>query len=155
MITKKTNLILCELALLLFAIGNAAAQTKANSENLATSATHAFRGTGVFQGQGRACFGKLYIRQKSIEWHTSFSACERSAYSVIDKDLTGTKPHMAFLLHKTNPKCHFRVIGISFDPAYPDYWNAVGYVTRADFEQHQPDALDEQGKILSCSVQPD
>ncbi len=95
--------------------------------------------TGVFQGSGRECYGKLYVRTKTIEWHTPFAACKKTAYEIIKKKLNPPKPEIVFLL-KGKP-CDFGVISLDWDPEYPDYWNATGYRSLADYKKGSEDKL--------------
>ena len=108
--------------------------------------------TGVFQGQGRGCWGKLYVREQSIEWNTPYSVCTKTSYTVIQNGLNLTPPHISFALDRKSKKCRYEVIELSFDPEYPDYWQATGYQSRMDFDNRT--ALNEKSKLrtLSCGV---
>lgn len=110
--------------------------------------------TGVFQGQGRGCWGKLYVKEHSIEWNTPYSVCNKTSYTVIQKDLESKSPRIAFALARKSEKCGFEVIELSFDPTYPAYWLAIGYETREDFSVSNKAVLDNEStdKTLSCSV---
>ncbi|WP_159069079.1 hypothetical protein [Burkholderia metallica] len=99
--------------------------------------------TGTFVGHGRQCNGQLRVAEKTIEWHTPFANCTKHPYSVIESDLTATKPKIAFLL--AGRACGFGVISLTFDPAYPDYWIAKGYRNRDGYQRDSADAL-------SCSM---
>ena len=109
--------------------------------------------TSVFQGQGRGCWGKLYVREQAIEWNTPYSVCSKSAYTVIQSDLNSKTPRIAFALERKSKKCRYQVIELSFDPAYPDYWLASGYQSLKDFESRA--ALNDEMKLrtLTCGVQ--
>jgi hypothetical protein len=120
---------------------------------MARAEEKSFTGTGVFQGQGRGCWGKLYIREKSLEWNTPYSICKRTSYSIIQKEMESKSPHIAFALANKSKKCGFEIIELSFDPAYPAYWQAIGYETRKDFENKATNAEETKLKVLSCSVQ--
>ena len=48
--------------------------------------------TGTYRGDGRACFGALFVRPKTIEWNASFFKCGPARYKVLDQDLAGDKP---------------------------------------------------------------
>ena len=109
--------------------------------------------TGVFQGQGRGCWGKLYVREQSIEWNTPYSVCNRTLYTVIQKDLDSKSPHIAFALARKSKQCGFDIIELSIDPEYPAYWQATGYETRKDFNNRAVSNEKTKLKVLSCSVQ--
>jgi len=117
------------------------------------AADNPFTGTGVFQGQGRGCWGKLYVRKLSLEWNTPYSVCNKTSYTVIEKDLKAKSPHIAFALAQKSKSCRYEIVELSFDPEYPAYWTATGYETRKDFNNRA--SADEEAKLknLSCSVQ--
>ena len=96
--------------------------------------------TGVFSGTGRACYGKLFIRTKTIEWHTSFASCKQTPYKIIKTKLNATKPEIVFLL-KARQSCDFGVVALDWDPEYPDYWNATGYRSLGDYKKKSDDTL--------------
>ncbi len=107
--------------------------------------------TGVFQGQGRACFGKLFLREKTVEWNSSFSVCNSTGYTVLKSDLDGTSPHIAVYLKHKSRTCREAVIALTFDPAFPHFWQAEAYVSRQDYE-HRTDE-DVKARTLMCSMQ--
>ena len=123
------------------------------AHGLAVASDKPFTGTGVFQGQGRGCWGKLYIKEQSLEWNTPYSVCKKTSYSVIQKDLDSKSPHIAFALAQKSKKCGFEIIELSFDPVYPAYWQATGYETRKDFDNRAASNEEAESKTLSCSVQ--
>lgn len=96
--------------------------------------------SGIFQGTGRQCHGKLSVNSNSIEWRTPFAACNKSPYKIIKKDMEAAKPEIAYLL-KGKQRCDFRVIALDWDPEYPDYWNATGYKSQSDYESKSDDQL--------------
>ena len=90
------------------------------------------------------CYGKLFIRTKTIAWHTPFATCKKTPYEVIKKNLNTVKPEIIFLL-KTEKLCGFGVITLDWNPDYPEYWNATGYRSLKSYEQKSNDRL-------NCSV---
>lgn len=111
--------------------------------------------TGVYSGQGRGCWGKLYVRAKTIEWNTPYSVCAKAPYRVIDHDLASAMPRIAFALKRKSSACRYAVVALSFDPAYPAYWQAAGYATIADYESRTAQDDEAQGRTLTCAVRRD
>jgi hypothetical protein len=58
--------------------------------------------TGVFSGYGRACSGGLFVRTKTIEWNSTFSACKRTQYDILEKSAEGEKS----VLHSSCASVH-------------------------------------------------
>ncbi|PRC94327.1 hypothetical protein [Solimicrobium silvestre] len=105
--------------------------------------------TGVFEGQGRGCYGKLFIKTKTIEWNTPFTVCKQTPYTILEKDFSTKSPHIAYLLKNSSEKaCGLQVIEVKFNPEYPDYWKAIGYPTIDDFYNKN----DPNSDTLSCSI---
>jgi len=109
--------------------------------------------TGVFHGQGRGCWGKLYVKTKTLAWNTPYSVCAKTPYTVIDKDMDASAPGIAFMLRHKSRSCRYEIVQLAFDPAYPDYWLARGYASRADYEGRKTADGAAQSRTLSCSVQ--
>jgi hypothetical protein len=55
--------------------------------------------TDSFQGQGRACWGNLFIRTKTIEWDTDFSVCQ-SAYTIVKQTFQDKPQNYDYILYK-------------------------------------------------------
>lgn len=108
--------------------------------------------TGVFQGQGRGCWGKLYITSKTIEWNTPYSVCKKTSYKVIAEERHSTSPHIAYAVDKKSAHCRYNIVEISFDPEYPEYWQAAGYQSQDDFDHRAQPAKDAVLRTLMCSV---
>lgn len=110
--------------------------------------------TGVFEGQGRGCWGKLYVRAKTIEWNTPYSVCNKTSYSVLQSDLDSESPRIVFGLDRRSKYCRYQIIELSFDPNYPDYWLATGYQSRKDFDSRTSNTEEIRLRTLSCGVRP-
>lgn len=109
--------------------------------------------TGSFQGQGRGCWGKLYVKTRTIEWNTPYSVCAKTTYAIIGKDLDSASPRIAFALDRRSKSCRYTVVELSFDPAYPDYWHARGFVSRTDYDSREKPDEGVRLRTLSCGVQ--
>lgn len=111
--------------------------------------------TGTFRGQGRACFGGLFVRAKSIEWNATFSRCGPSAYEILDSELTGERPRLVYLLLKPGKHCRTPVIELA---QYQDsMWSVNGYGSIAAYtRQHDSSSVNASTPvedIYSCGMQ--
>lgn len=111
----------------------------------------AFR--GVFKGQGRGCWGKLFLKEKTLQWTTPYSVCKSTQYKVLERELTVSNRHIAFELARRSAQCRYAVIELSFDSQTPDYWLAKGYASLDDFNQRQSASDASKLRTLSCAVQ--
>jgi hypothetical protein len=94
---------------------------------------------GEYQGTGRQCFGKLSVQSKVIEWRTPFAVCRKTPYRMLKKESGGSGQEAVFVLQGT--PCGFGVIVLSLDPKQPQYWNATGYRSMAEYEKNSDDKL--------------
>jgi hypothetical protein len=108
--------------------------------------------TGIFSGQGRSCWGRLTLTSKTIEWKTPYSTCKATAYEVVEQDLKSSSPISAYRLKHRSSACQFPYISVKFDPAYPDYWQLVGYASKQAFEQRMKAGPEQQDQRLECSA---
>jgi hypothetical protein len=107
---------------------------------------------GIFSGQGRPCWGKLYLTSKTIEWQTPYSSCKKTAYDVVEQNLESKHPTAAYRLRHQNPACKFPYISLQFDPEYPDYWRLIGYASKKAFEQRKEQGAEQEDQRLECSA---
>lgn len=110
--------------------------------------------TGVFEGTGRACSGNLYIRTKTVEWNTPFSACKRTGYEVLEKDFDGEPKRLALRLKNRSKHCRYGVVEVTQASRYA--WNATAYPSLEAFRKR---ALPEWSNsvlpgrmVLSCPM---
>jgi hypothetical protein len=92
--------------------------------------------TGTFEGSGRACYGNLVIKPKTISWKTPFSSCGDVPYEIIEQKSQGSEQRIIYLLKKRNKECLFSVISLHHgDSPRPDLdWEATGYLSLDDFK---------------------
>jgi len=108
--------------------------------------------TGVFSGQGRACWGMLTLTGRTIEWTTPYSRCNATAYQVVEEELGSRAPTASFRLEHRNAACAFSYISVRFDPRYPDYWRLTGYASTRAFMQRRQDGPAQQAQRLECTA---
>lgn len=110
--------------------------------------------TGVFNGTGRACFGALYVRTRTIEWITTYSICKPSRYEVLEKDLTGDHKRIAFRIKTRSRHCLYEVFELQQDSRYG--WSAGGYQSLEAFQKRAlPDWKNsplEERLVLWCPM---
>jgi hypothetical protein len=118
--------------------------------NLKATANEKF--TGTFEGTGRACAGKLFVRTKTIEWNSTYSICNKTHYEIIEKNLTADQKHIAFRLKNKNKLCRYEVIELEYLSDYN--WNVNGYQTTEGFKNRLSKEWIESSlperQILSC-----
>lgn len=97
--------------------------------------------TGAFHGYGRQCYGTLFIRTKTLEWHTPFANCNKTRYTIAERLKKVSSETVVFLTHG-NGHCPFGVIVLSHDwgNEYPG-WYATGYRSLQDYRQKSSDTL--------------
>lgn len=103
---------------------------------------------GRYPSWGRACYGSVNIRARTIEWRAPFSICKPTPYEVVASDLTGEKPFVAYRFKKRNKACLYEVVEIAKQGG--DHWAAIGYQTIEDYRQHH----DDPGSSDSCPLDP-
>ncbi|MBO9651252.1 MAG: hypothetical protein J7605_22335 [Variovorax sp.] len=73
------------------------------------------------------------MRDKTIEWNSSWSVCKPSPYEVIDSVLEGEKRRVAYRLLKRSKACRYDVIEI--EEGRDGYWSINGYPTVEAYEK--------------------
>jgi hypothetical protein len=110
--------------------------------------------TGTFSGTGRACNGALHVRGKTIEWQSSFSACRRGTYEVLENNLVDGKRQIAFRLGAHGGQCLYEVL--SLQQVEGTDWTADGYPSLEAFQQRaQPawrDSSLPERLVLECPL---
>lgn len=110
--------------------------------------------TGSFRGEGRACFGGLFVRTKTIEWNSSFSTCGPSVYEVLHHGLTEVQPKIAYRLIRRQKQCRSEVIELVHYEG--EVWSVNGYPTAEAYQNKDlPDWKDSElpeRSVMSCGV---
>ena len=110
--------------------------------------------TGSFRGEGRACFGGLFVRTKTIEWNSSFSKCGPSAYVVLDQGLNEAQPKIAYRLIRRQKQCRSEVIELVYYEGQA--WSVNGYPTVEAYRNKDlpdwKDSLLPERAVMSCGV---
>lgn len=110
--------------------------------------------TGTFRGDGRACYGALFLRSNTIEWNASFFKCGPTRYKVIEQDLSGDHPHAAFKIEDHRKRCGLAVIEVS---RYSEFsWSVKGYQTMEAYQKREEpdwkDSADPARQVALCGM---
>ena len=96
--------------------------------------------TGHFQGEGRGCWGDIWIRTKTIQWNSDWSACY-SPYTIVKKTFADKPQNFDSILYKIErPRrsCSWKYIGMYFylsdAPGLYSNWLAVGFPKFRDYQ---------------------
>ena len=111
------------------------------------------RFTGAFRGTGRACYGRLDVRVKTISWLTTFSQCKSVPYRLIERHQNGNARQLAFELARRDKGCRYGVIALRHrdDPDPSIGWEAIGYASLADYRADQARGFEaDLATALSC-----
>jgi len=110
--------------------------------------------TGAFHGTGRACSGGFYIREKTVEWISTFSICKPSRYEVLARDSTAGHRRIAVHIKSRSRQCLYEVFEAQQSSTYG--WNINGYQSLASYRNRAlPDWRNsplEERLILSCPM---
>jgi hypothetical protein len=110
--------------------------------------------TGVFHGEGRACFGALFVRSKTIEWTSSFSQCGPARYEILDQDLADKHPRIAYRLMGRSKQCRNAVISLAHYEG--EVWDVKGYPSVEAYQKRdRPDGKNSgqpQRAVTSCGM---
>lgn len=103
---------------------------------------------GSYPSWGRACYGRVNITARTIEWQAQFSVCKASPYEVIASDLKGEKPFVAYRFKRRSKACLYEVMEIAKQSG--DHWAAIGYQSVEDYHQRH----DDPGSSDYCPLGP-
>lgn len=85
--------------------------------------------TGRFLGTGRACYGTLAVRSKTISWLTSFSQCRDLPYELVARDDGGGRLRLTYRFTRGAPACRYQLISLTHDGSRDQDtgWEVTGY----------------------------
>ena len=111
---------------------------------------------GVYKGEGRACFGGLYLRERSLDRHASFFRCGPVRYRRIAQE-EGSKPRLAVQLEGGGKTCGLKVVELKY---YSEWsWTVNGYPSRDAYDRREEpgwkDAVTPGRQIASCGMRKD
>jgi hypothetical protein len=129
--------------------------------------------TGLFYGQGRSCWGGLFIGTRTLTWNKQFTPCERTSYTILERDLHWPfqdYDHIVFQLNHVSKACITPIIGLYYyqppdeagqpegeDSEYND-WVVAGFQTEALYRNFPARGFMDGsmnvdfGKYIICSL---
>ena len=111
---------------------------------------------GVYRGQGRACTGGLFLRQRTLEWNASFFRCGPVSYRRIEQD-GGARPRVALRISHPGKACRFEVVEIHYFSEWS--WTINGYPSMEAYEHRREpdwkDSVDPAREVASCGMRKD
>lgn len=98
---------------------------------------------GVLEGTGRACYGHLMVRAKTISWKTPFTSCRNVPYKTLASKEDENGKIIVFSLTKKVKGWYYPIIRMEHVMGEAEYfWNVTGYPSMEDYEkQIETDAL--------------
>jgi hypothetical protein len=121
------------------------------STSLATEAPF----TGAFEGTGRACYGGLYVRTKTISWLTPFSQCQKIRYEILEHEKKGNGRRFVFHLKQQQRSCRFEVLYLYHGdtPNRAIDWHVIGYALMTDYQADKQKGFKaDSPNAQSCSL---
>lgn len=114
------------------------------------------------EGSGRACSGRIYIRDHTIEWNSTFSICKPSRYETLEKNINPAHPRIVYHIKKLSKKCLYEVIELERPSSdQHSFWYATGYQSIEGFKQKDnpkwqspdlPEKILEKRNTISCPM---
>ena len=111
---------------------------------------------GVYHGQGRACSGGLFLRERTMEWNASFFRCTPTHYRRIAQQ-DGARPRVVLALSGNDKGCPFKVVEIAYFSEWS--WTINGYPSMEAYERRDEpgwkDAQAPERQVASCGMRKD
>jgi hypothetical protein len=110
--------------------------------------------TGVFRGEGRACYGALFVRTKTIEWNAGFFKCGPARHELLEQNLTAEHPKVVFKIDDPRRQCGLAVIELEYYNAY--FWEVKGYPSVEAYQKRDlpgwKDSMLPNRAVTSCGM---
>lgn len=106
-----------------------------------------------FHGTGRACYGDLTIERKTITWHTPFSQCGPTSYSLMGETGIAEHTRYTYLLHTSDSLCRYRVLSVTHVRGKSGKigWEVTGYGTEVSYRADKASGYSNNTPdIISC-----
>jgi hypothetical protein len=90
---------------------------------------------GRFIGSGRACYGTLAVKAKSISWLTPFSQCKSVPYELMGRDEHGDESRVTYRLKPGAGSCRYNVLSLTHKGHADDTgWDVTGYGSEQSYQ---------------------
>jgi hypothetical protein len=109
--------------------------------------------TGRFIGTGRACYGTLAVRAKTISWLTSFSQCQSVPYELLERADHGGQQRLSYRLKTGDARCRYSHLSITHDGAagQDTAWQVTGYASEASYKADKASGYTaKEENMMSC-----
>jgi hypothetical protein len=108
--------------------------------------------TGRFQGDGRACYGRLTVTPKSLHWTSSFARCGPAPYTLIEQRLQGEHPRAVFKMGAAGRHCDFAIVELARYNEW--FWSVKGYPSTEAYEKREQPGWKDM-TVLLCGMRKD
>lgn len=110
--------------------------------------------TGRFEGTGRACYGTLAIKAKTIAWKTIFSQCKTTPFELIEQNRQDGQIRLTYRLKTIAPSCRFSILTLTHaGPSPQSGWEATGYGSRQSYESDKSRGYQANTEdMMSCPL---
>jgi hypothetical protein len=113
--------------------------------------------TGRFQGSGRACYGTLDVRTKTISWLTTFSQCNSTPYELIERNEQGEELRMTYRLKPGTDTCRYAILSLTHaGVAENTGWDVTGYGSEQSYQTDKASGYKAKAEdMMSCYLTRD
>jgi hypothetical protein len=103
---------------------------------------------GIYEGGGRACYGKLVVRRHNLSRHTPFAACMVMPFAYSEGHIDADQNWFVMSIKPRSSKCPFRQLVLERKVLASGNvrWAVIGFESVADEEASRVD------KALNCSL---
>jgi hypothetical protein len=111
--------------------------------------------TGAFSGTGRSCYGRLFVRTRTISWLTPFSQCQQVPYRLVEQERRGNERRLTFELERRPRRCRYGVIHLRHrdTPEQDIGWEVIGYASLDDYRADEARGFKaDSPTAMSCSL---
>jgi hypothetical protein len=113
--------------------------------------------TGRFVGNGRACYGTLDVRTKTISWLTTFSKCKSTPYELIERNEQGGELRMTYRIKPNADGCRYAILSLTHTGVAKDIgWDVTGYGSEQSYQADKANGYQAKAEgMMSCYLTRD
>jgi hypothetical protein len=113
--------------------------------------------TGRFLGSGRACYGTLAVRSKTISWLTTFSQCKAVPYELIERNEQAGALRVTYRLKQSNASCRYTILSLThMGPEGDSGWDVTGYGSEQSYRADKSSGYKSKADdMMSCYLTRD
>jgi hypothetical protein len=109
--------------------------------------------TGRFLGTGRACYGTLAVRTKTISWLTTFSQCQSVPYKLLERSESSGQLRLTYRFEHAPASCRYRLVSVTHESAAGKDvgWEVTGYGSEGSYNADKSSGYTaKDGTTMSC-----